>query len=372
MVSKSMDKYNIKNKIIYLLKDFETSKKATSEFVQHVVSFEIPTYMVLIVLVLSKIPLYGKSGKSLFACTIRYKDVDFMLQDIKGYKCRIYSTEKDDKIELLSKLIKKKIIRACDLLDGILSEELMENVVAGNFFIDNSYIHLRRHFERLAKDLDRQLNLSGKGPEGNELADLLNFQFDSMLKVEQISFSLLNVFYSLTDFIFVMFDIMENNDPSWENSSNFMYLSWNEKFKKVLGVKNTQIKFFHDKLLDFKNSFRNPFSHGIIGESSLLVRHDVVGLIPLSYKKFLSGYQLFGVDSDRSREIIKFTKEFLYYLENKPPYNFYMKFLSYSLPIPVERNSLQELRGEMTNMDTFVEFVERKAQLQDMYDNFDY
>jgi hypothetical protein len=312
----------------------------------------------------------------MLACTLRYKKVDFMLEDIRGNKCKIYSTQKNNTTDLLSKQIKTKFTTACDILDGTLSKQLMQKVKAGDFFINNSYIYLRRHFERLTHDLssqlDRQADQSKMHSDVNELADFLNFQYESMLKVEEICFSLLNVFYSLTDFIFVAFDIMEENDPSWEKSRKFMHLTWNEKFRKVLDVKNDQIKFLHDKLLGFKNSFRNPFSHGIIGESSLLVPLDIVGLIPLSYKKFLLGEQFFSAGPHKAIEILKLTKEFLNFLENNRPYSFYMKFLSYLLPIPVERQNLEELKAEMTDMDTFVKFVESKAQFQDMLDNFDY
>jgi hypothetical protein len=356
-----------------LLTNFEASNKSIDEFREQIDSFQIPTYMILLVLSLNKIPTYGKFGKSFFTCTIRYKDIDFMLKDIKGYMCRIYSTHKSDKIKLLSEEIRTKIVKACDLLDGILSEELMEKVLAGNFFIDNSqsYIHLRRHFERLKKDLNRQLVQSEMRKEFSKLSDLLNFQQESTLRIEEICFSLLNVFFSLTDFIFVIFDIMEDNAPTWKNSNKFMHLNWNEKFKKVLDVKNNQIKFFYDKLLDFKNTIRNPFSHGIIGEYSLLVHLDVIGLVPLSYKKFIPGFQIFGVDSKKAREITKITTEFVNFLESNSPYNFYMTYLSYSLPIPIEKQSLAELKSEMTDIDTFTNFVKNKAQLQELSINFD-
>jgi hypothetical protein len=45
--------------------------------------------------------------------------------------------------------------------------------------------------------------------------------------------------------------------------------------------------------------------------------------------------------------------------------------LSYSLPIPIEKQSLAELKSEMTDIDTFTNFVKNKAQLQELSINFD-
>src|SRR4030095_11584439 len=195
-------------KINNLLRKFEASKKPTGEFGEYIDSFQIPWYMMVFVLSLNKFSTYTRSGKSMYACTLRYKGVDFMLEDIRGYKCKIYSTQKNDTIELLSKQIKTKFLTACNILDRTLSKDLKKHVKAGNFFINNSYIYLRRHFERLTRDLNRQLDQpritdgfnrqldqSKMHSDVNELATLLNFQYESKLKVEEICFSLLNVFY---------------------------------------------------------------------------------------------------------------------------------------------------------------------------------
>jgi hypothetical protein len=97
-----------------------------------------------------------------------------------------------------------------------------------------------------------------------------------------------------------------------------------------------------------------------------------VGLVPLSYKKFSFDYHIYGVDGNKARDILGITEKFFHLLENTPPYNFYMKLLSYPLPIPFNREQLAELKSNLTDMNTFEAYLENRATMADMIDNFDY
>jgi hypothetical protein len=354
----------ISNVIKKVLKDFEPSKINSEQFTNKIIRIdEIPSYLILLLFKSIDFIALNKFGISRFAFTIRYKGVDLMIRDYRSYRCEIYSIQNDQHIITTCKEVQSKITKGVDILDECLSIELGEIAKQGGFFIQNSYTLLGRFFYTLSQEI-----------KDNESAfKSLSFtdQIDYLWKLEQKSFSLLVTFFSITDFLFLIFYIMDEKVQSSEDIKKFTRLKWNQKFMAALDINAKEIKPFYEKLLKFRNKYRNPLSHGMVGEDSLLIPFPYIGLMPISYKNNLRGYLSYGLDSNATKDIIKTTEGFLDLLERIEPYCFYMMFLSKALPIPVKKEALLRLKSEMTDIESFSEYLESIADSQDRMDNLE-
>ena len=128
------------------------------------------------------------------------------------------------------------------------------------------------------------------------------------------------------------------------------------------------------KLLEYRHKYRNPLSHGLTNEISVLVPMPGAGLVPLSYH-FLSNelyYNIRGLnDIKLAEEMIETFGSFLFYLNKNEPYCYYIRYAEYDFSIPVTKKAVEEIKKNMSSVEDFESYLQGKAAYMDAVFNRD-
>jgi hypothetical protein len=179
-------------------------------------------------------------------------------------------------------------------------------------------------------------------------------------------------FFSLLEFLLdVLYAFEQHNEKFFE----FRKKNWNIRFKSLLNFnKHKELKRIYEELLSIKKNYRNPLTHGLTNEISLLVPLASVGLIPLSYRNLSNKtyYSFFEIEKEDALRMIDLFREFLAFLENKEPYKFYILYLKCGFSIPIDANEISKIKKKMSSEEEFQEYIERESYIEDMFINRDF
>ena len=182
---------------------------------------------------------------------------------------------------------------------------------------------------------------------------------------------MIHAFYSYLEFIFdVIYAFEQPNIDFWE----FRKKPWVDRFKIVFDLKVKDINEMYLKLSEYRNKYRNPLSHGLTNEISVLVPLSGSGLVPLSYH-FLSNEIYYGIrglnDIKLAEQIIETFGSFLFYLSKNEPYCYYMRYAEYNFEIPVNKKDVEELKKNMSSIENFEAYLQDKSLYMDAVTNRD-
>jgi hypothetical protein len=169
---------------------------------------------------------------------------------------------------------------------------------------------------------------------------------------------MINAFYSYSEFLLdVIYAFEQPEVDFWE----FRKMCWEDRLKILLNVKHKDLNEIYKKMVSYRKQYRNPLSHGLTNEISILVNLDKnSGLIPLSYQH-LSNELYYGVpgiiEINVVEDIVNTCSLFLDYLNKTEPYCYYLNYAESGLDIPVNPENIQEIKNEMTSKEDFEEYL---------------
>ncbi len=367
------------SKISLILKDFKSfNPKSTdlSEFVNiSIGNYNPPSYIVEVLLCgINKFKNYGREEKVLWHTYFNYKNCLFVIRDWKGSSWALEVEKRDEKTIKLAEEIKKNIIKASELLNNLLIKELTVIKNRGDFYLNNVYHKLFPIYEFYKKkiyEIIKSYDKKTKKLNPKNLSDILNPIIERQKEIANYSFSLLLSFFSLTEFLF---DVIYIFKKSGEGFFDFKELDWKKRFKVTFDLKDKEIKDFYEKFIAIRKKYRNPLTHGLTNEASLLVKWPSIGLVPISYKYLLNEicYDLFNVREEDALSIINKFDSFLKFIKKKKPYNFYMMYIKYGFPIPAVKKDISQIKKEMTTITNFKSYLDGKAEHETMIDNLEF
>jgi hypothetical protein len=349
-------------------------------------NFDPPAYIVRVVLIeILGLPDYGRMDKVWWHTIFNYKGRTFLIRD---YKFGTWSIESDINDEFSNKAaleIKKKIKVASKNLDKVLFESLKRSAEGGNFFIKNLshtlssiyYFYVRKTKDAIgdAKQNERDIAESKKnsGTSGSRevITRLINKRLELNRIVFNYAYSMIHAFYSYLEFILdAVYAFEQPHINFWE----FRKTTWRERFKLLFNFESKKLSEIYGELLAYREKYRNPLSHGLTNEISVLVPLPRSGLVPLSYQ-FLSNELYYGFmglqDISIAEEAIETFSSFLDFLNKTQPYNYYMRYVEYSFDIPVDKKTVAELKKEMSCIHDFEMYLQQKAAYMDALYNRD-
>jgi len=189
-------------------------------------------------------------------------------------------------------------------------------------------------------------------------------------EITAYSFALILSFFSLMEFLLDVFYAFEQPHIKF---SVFKKKKWDERFKLIFDLnKEKDIKQIYDEVKEIKREYRNPLTHGLYKEANLLVKFPYIGLIPLSYN-YLFDEICYGpgISMNNVCDIINTFESFLNILKNKEPYKFYMLYIDYGFPIPMNEKEMSKIKEKMTSYVEFKEYLEWRRAYEDMIINRD-
>lgn len=189
--------------------------------------------------------------------------------------------------------------------------------------------------------------------------------------ISNYSFSLILSFYSLLEFLLDVLYAFERPKIAF---SKYKKKKWFERFEQVFPVNsNEEANTLLTELKDIKNNYRNPLAHGLFSEANLLVSMPYIGLIPLSYK-YLSNriyYGFLNMEKEDALKIISIFRRFLKFVNKEEPYRFYMLYIDYDFPIPINKKTILEIKQKMAKYEEFKKYLDERSRYEDMVINRD-
>jgi hypothetical protein len=344
-------------------------------------NYKPPAYIVeLIFLNILGYSNYGELEKIKWHTYFQYKNIRFMIRDYKFGTWSIEAEEKNETNEKLSIEIRNKVIKASHYLDKILYKILKQDVQKGKFYLNNVYGKLSNicsffndkacaAIEDLQYHSDRKPKLDGLDVE--PFNKWVNERFTIETAVSNYATAYIASNFALLEFLL---DVIYAFECLNLNFFEFRNKSWDDRFKAVFPVQtNSELKKSYEELLHIKKEYRNPLSHGYANEVSLLVPFPNAGLVPLSYEflshKFYGAFGLISVENVRQIKAVFDT--FMEYISNNEPWSFYLLFIEHGFPVPIEHKAISEVKKQMTDIESFEDYLKARSMYEDAVRNRD-
>ena len=272
-----------------------------------------------------------------------------------------------------------KLKAAGRLAGGMLEHELSIHIEKGEFWINNSYHSLRSSYDFFRDETEASLNaletfesapqIENDGMEG------ITERFNEGMRHKRIityrSIPLINSFFSLLEFLLDAFFSFEQPTGTF---LEFRQLNWQDRMKLVVLLEpGSNILKCYEQIVRIKTDFRNPLTHGLTNKSVLLVPVPFGGLVPVSYEH-LSNTLHFGMTQISPRvvrEIVSAFDRFLDAVEKKEPYAFYLRYLESGFSLPASKKEADPILKEMSDMETFEQYLEDRSMYEDAVVNRD-
>jgi hypothetical protein len=343
-------------------------------------NFEPPAYIVAF-LFLNVLGYndFGSSEKVWWHTFFNYRGHVFLLRD---YKFGSWSLEvrKGSPVpaELVAQVI-GKIQSASRHADELLSLELKKKINDEKFWLHNGFSSLKAAYDFYAKELGQAIAALQKTverqaktkPSIGQWAKRMNEKARVELIVSYRAFPLLVSFFSLLEFLLDVFYAFERPAMSF---FAFRKLNWQDRFKAVVQLPSgSEILKSYEKLLRLKRLFRNPLTHGLTNETSLLVPVPFGGLVPASYEHLESSVHFgsIAVSEGAAVEALETFNGLLSHLSASEPFAYYMRYADNGFSIPIQKNEIAALKAEMTSLESFDEYLREKSAYQDAVTNRD-
>lgn len=375
-----------KSKIIEAMKGIEPFEppKNDSIFSYKTISsgnYDPPAYIVGYILfsILEFKDFGGFIEKVWWHTYFRYKGIIFLVSDYKFGSWSLAVRENPIVVSNLVPEIIGKIKSAANHADKILIYILKKEIEKGNFFLNNVYYKLQSAYEFFHKEAKAALvaldefekEESSKSRNIERIAEKLNKEFEFKEIINYRLISLLNAFFSLLEFIMDVFCVFQQPQLSF---SEFRTLSWQDRFRISINLEyEKDLNRVYEQLMNIWKNYRNPLTHGLRNESYLLVPLPSAGLVPVSYKHLSNTlhYGFFPISPESGEEIVKTFAMFLEKIKEREPYCYYILYLDYGFPVPVDENSVQKIINKMTDYEGFEQYLQERSEYEDAVRNRD-
>ena len=341
-------------------------------------NYDPPAYIVaFIFLHVLKYKNYGRFEKIWWHTYFTFKDLPFMVRD---YKFGSWSLESRSDLSAAKKLVpelQRRIKAASHYADRLLQREFQKEIDKGAFYIKNVHGVLSRTYGFYLKELRSSLRrvhlLRDRKPESTRMKGTVAIHDKLIAAIERLTYRaipLMITFFSMTEFLFDTFYAFSRPGMSF---TNFRNMSWSDRFKIVVPIRTKQIRNIYERLLSVRKQFRNPLTHGLTNESSLLVPFPFAGLVPISYEHLKKSihYSFSPISLETAEEIACACEDFLEFVRSEKPFAYYILFAEHGFSIPFEEQAVRMVKSEMTSIAAFKNYLQERVEYQDAVTNRD-
>ena len=185
------------------------------------------------------------------------------------------------------------------------------------------------------------------------------------------AFPLFVSFFSLLEFVLDAFYVFIRPSMSF---FEFRRRIWEERFKTLIELApGSDVLSKYEQLLRIKGLFRNPLTHGLTNETSLLVPVPFGGLVPVTYEHLDSSvhFGMTAISRKVAVEALEAFEQLLAYFNDVEPYAYYMRYVDHGFSIPVQDSEIAGIKAEMVSLESFEEYLEQKSEYLDAVTNRD-
>jgi len=369
-----------KKPLEYFFKDFEkVTKEDFKKFSSRTVrpwNGNPPKYIISLLfqnLGFKKTPVHIE--KMSWMIYFKYKGKVFEIHDYKfntwSLAANLYDleSEKEYTEELVEEII-SVLNKGSKYLDKKLSIILKERLKSNDFFFNNSYKRLRPSFDfYLTKlnELKKEWDIAETEVIEEEIdtgmgkiksQKFINHKREKEVESSYYFFPLISIYYSILEFILDIFKCLEEPEIDY---IEFRALNWKDRFKSVFNLEDKELKKLYDSIVEIKDIYRNPLTHGLNNEANLLIPIEDEGIVPISYE-FLNNKPHFTdkiISMEKSLEYVGIIQNFFQYISDTKPFSFYWMYLHYDFNIPKSKTDIERLKNHMGTTEEFADYLER-------------
>lgn len=245
---------------------------------------------------------YRPMEKTAWVMRLKFKGTPIRLEHGK-FGMRIATVKPPDE-RLLNEFV-QLLEKAFRLTDEILQPHVEQQIGAGNVTVRNRH-HLFRHRYEFLRDEAKQAFAEPTPSFGDLIQSGLSSgkpsvrTFDPFKRQREGFFlggAAIDAYFSWLEHILLLILPFGNTDLADLDLLQFMRAKWREKLKAVWNVSaSRERKKLYDGLVQIKERFRNPITHGGFdpSQSSLGVHIPYVGAIPANLSRFTESIH-FGI-----------------------------------------------------------------------------
>ncbi len=272
----------------------------------------------------------------------------------------------------------KQLIRMADkMIEPLVTKQIED----GNVTIVNSLALLTAQYDFFRKKAKQSFSkrtsarVLKKNGEAKAVARLnSNFKFE--LEGSYYAAAMIDAYFSRLEHLLVVVLPFAGFDPKNDNLQRIIGSFWSDKYKRVLDIQSdAKAKEFYDRLIDIKEKYRNPLSHGLFKKdgASLFFHMPVVGAIPIYLSQFDPSihYSVFPLVQSPFREICELLDSFDKYLRSGA-LRYAIEFAEAGLDIAFDAKSRTSYDAAMKSAKSFEEFLQYRAHLSDIHRNMDW
>jgi hypothetical protein len=371
----------------YLIKDFKSDEnpqilaKTKSSGVKVYKWYEIKLpkklkikhpFIVFVILVhIKKLPFHGKWEKVAWEIPILYKGVPFIFAHRK-FGFEINSVSKGQDVKRIAIEALEKINKAVPYAEKIIEPVIRDKVHNGDITLENHYeaisskynffkTRASKEFERLAEYKAEIQMFVDRAGEGNYYAT-----------------AMLDAYFSRLEHTLVLIlPFIQRIDLRRIDIEDFIGSNWKEKYKKVLDIsKSKQASQYYEKLIQVKEEYRNPLSHGYFYKNgnSFMVHMEDIGAIPMSLTKYDGrvryGFRLFNPLA--FGDITKLFNGLDRFFKTSKETKYGIKYLETSLNVSYDNESVHLYRSSMNSETEFNKMIYYLLHTRDRAVNMDW
>lgn len=354
------------------LKSISDNTEATKQLpIPTSMNLNDPSIVYILFVTLKNFKALGKEEKVRWTIPVFYKGTPLILTYTKfGFK--ILMAESKEKLALEAFT---KIKKAIPFAESLITPTIQDLIQHGNVTLDNQFYAIKSRYLFFRKQARvrfakmAEINNPKLKEGSDELENTLTFIISQVNNTGKFAryggnyaIAMIDSYFSLLEHTLVLISPFSNNlDITKENIEKFIHKNWMQLYELVLG-KNEKSDFHFDRLLNIKDSFRNPIAHGhfLKGSNSLYVHFPQVGAIPVSFTELSKKltYTFHPIDPLNFEEICSCFNEFDRYLKQYEMTKYGIKYLKSGLPVSFDAASCNTYKEAMKTSKKFNQFLE--------------
>lgn len=317
----------------------------------------------------------GQFEKVAWSIPIDFNGKAFLIEYRKsgvGVFAHNAETEETEAQQIVS-LIQKGVKVAEPFFDWLASKAVSEsklNVVnRSNLLYERYEYFLGLYKTEINRDTD------GLSSEDDISRDSLMKTYRATRDNKWLALAVIDSFFSWTEHVFIHLAIIQGKTTTGAEVSELAKADWEEKFKKSVGLEETEIKPLYDDLLHIRRQLRNFMAHGAFGKRGEAFHfHSSTGAVPvfMPYQKGHQRYALssqFGFDDGAAIKKIENFIELLWSGDREPAKLYIMES---GLPLILTSTSNGEYSEAMQSVEDMQHHIDVLGYLVDQAANMDW
>lgn len=341
-----------------------------------------PWMVFLIFVVLKKYNYYGRSEKIAWEIPVSYKNIEILLTHRKFGFDILYGNDSADVDEQVI-FAYKKIKSVFNLASSLLQPYTLSLFGENKFTIENTsqkiynrYMFFKHQAKRAINYVDKSKNIKKTYVDWDEGKLISEKQYKHKQNAFYYCAAMVDAFFSYIENVFILLIPFIDLDCKIDIPV-IIHQNWSDKIKSLIDLnKNDELKTVYETLINIKEQFRNPITHGNFqkDDSNFQIHFPNLGAIPLELTSINKKIKFSFIQFNKSTfaEIAKCFDAFEECLKTNNQTKYAYHYIVNQLPVFFDSESRQAYHGNMESWEIWNSYLDYLANSIDNSANMDW